>query len=81
MVKNPLVNARDTGNSGLIPWSGRSPGVGIGNLPQYFCLENSMGREAWRTMVHGVPKSQTCTHRKVTKCLKQNILMKGIHKL
>ena len=26
---------------------------------QYFCLENSMDRGAWRAIVHGVPKSWT----------------------
>ena len=26
---------------------------------QYSCLENPMDREAWRTMVHRVEKSQT----------------------
>ena len=30
---------------GSIPRSGRSPGVGNGNLLQYSCLENSMDRE------------------------------------
>ena len=34
LVKNPLVNARDTRDTGLIPASRRSPGVGNGNLPQ-----------------------------------------------
>ena len=44
---------------GSIPRSGRSPGVGNGNLLQYSCLENSMDREAWKAAVHGVTKSQT----------------------
>ena len=30
-VKNPLANAGDVGNKGLILGSGRSPGVGNGN--------------------------------------------------
>ena len=29
----------------LIPGSGRSPGVGNGNPPQYSCLESPMDRE------------------------------------
>ena len=45
--------------AGLIPGSGRSPGVGKGNLLQYPCLENSMDRGAWRAIVHGVAKSWT----------------------
>ena len=39
---------------GSIPGSGRSPGGGLGSPPQYFCLENPMGRGAWRAPVHGV---------------------------
>ena len=54
MVKDPLVNAGDVG---LIPESGRFPGVGNGNPLQYSCLENSMVRGAWRATVHGVAKS------------------------
>ena len=33
-------------------------GEGNGNPLQYSCLENSMGRGAWQTMVHRVTKSQ-----------------------
>ena len=44
---------------GLIPGSGRSPGVGNGNPLQYSCLENPMDRGDWRAMVHRVTKSQT----------------------
>ena len=59
MVKNLPVNAGDTGDAGSIPGSGRSPGVGNGSLLQYSCLENSMDRGAWQTIVHGVAKSRT----------------------
>ena len=31
MVENPPANAGDIGDMGLIPGSGRSPGVGSGN--------------------------------------------------
>ena len=44
---------------GLIPKSGRSPGEGNENPPQYSCLENSMDRGAWRATVPRVTKSQT----------------------
>ena len=44
VVKNLRANAGDTGDAGLILGSGRSPGVGNGNLPQYSCLENSTER-------------------------------------
>ena len=42
MVKNPPANARDIGDTGLIPGSERSPGGGHGNSHRYSCLENSM---------------------------------------
>ena len=32
MVKNPPASAEDTADMGLIPESGRSPGVGNGNM-------------------------------------------------
>ena len=57
MVKNPPANAGDTGDSGSIPRSGRSPGEGNGNLLQYCCLENFMDRGAWRIAVQGVAES------------------------
>ena len=57
--KEFACNAGDTGHAGLIPRSGRSPGVGNGNPLQYSCLKNSMVRGAWRATVHGITKSQT----------------------
>ena len=45
VVKTPPANAGDTGDMGLIPGSGRSPGEGNGNPLQYSCLENSMDKE------------------------------------
>ena len=42
-----------------IPGLGRSPGEENDNPPQYSYLENPMDRGAWRTIVHGVTKSQT----------------------
>ena len=57
--KNLPVNARDARDGGLIPGSGRSPGVGNGNLLQYSCLESSMDRGTWQATVHGVTKSWT----------------------
>ena len=43
----------------MIPGSGRSPGGGHGNPPQYSCLESSTDRGAWWATVHRVTKSQT----------------------
>ena len=46
VVKNLPASERDTRYMGLIPGSGRNPGVGNGNLFQFFCLENSTDRRA-----------------------------------
>ena len=51
--------ACNAGDMGLIPGSGRYPGVGNGNLLQYSCLENAMDRGARQATVHGVAKSWT----------------------
>ena len=59
MVKNPPANARDEGNEGPIPGSGRSLGGGNGNRLQYSCLGNAMDRGNWQATVHGVAKSRT----------------------
>ena len=62
------VSACNAGDIGSIPGLRRSPGEGNGYTLQYSCLENSMDRGAWRTIVHGVAKSETqlrdcaCTH-------------------
>ena len=53
------ANAGGARDTLTIPRLGRSPGVENGNLLQYSCLENSMGRGAWWATVHGVTKSQT----------------------
>ena len=62
VVKNPLANAGDTRDSGVIPRLRRSPGVGNGNPFQSSCQENSMEREAWQAKVHGVTDSDTTEH-------------------
>ena len=58
MGKNPPANAGDA-DVGLIPGSGRSPGIGNDNWLQYSCLETTMDRGAWRATVHGVTNSWT----------------------
>ena len=63
VIKNPPANAGDIRDVGSIPGSGRSPGGGYGNPPQYSCLENPMDRGPWRATVHGVTKSQTRLQR------------------
>ena len=57
-VKNLPDNSGDTG---LILGSGKSPGEGNGNPVQYSCLENPMDRGAWWPTVHGVTKESNTT--------------------
>ena len=59
VVKNLPTNAGDTGDTGWIPGSGRSPQRGCGNPLQYCCLKNPVDRGAWWATIHGVTKSQT----------------------
>ena len=75
MIKNMPANAGDTGDMGLVPQSGRSPGVGNGNLLHFSCLENSMDRGAWWATVCGVAKSLYMTKHVCKDSLK------GIHYL
>ena len=53
------ASAYNTGDLGLIPGLGRSPGEGNGNPLQYSCLENPMDGGSWEATVHGVTESQT----------------------
>jgi len=57
VVNNSPANASNTRDTVSIPGLRRSPGVGNGNSLQYFCLKNSLDREAWWTIVHSVAKS------------------------
>ena len=56
-------SARNVGDTGLIPESGRSPGEGNGNPLQYSCLKNSTDREACRLQSMG---SQRVRHNQTT---------------
>ena len=58
-VKNLPANAWDTGGTGSILESGRSPGGGSGTPIQYSWLEDPIDRGAWRVTVHGIAKSWT----------------------
>ena len=57
-IKSLPTNAGDTGDAGLNPALGRTPGVGNGNPLQHFCLENPIDREVWQPTVHGFAKSR-----------------------
>ena len=56
VVKNTPAN---TGDTGLIPGLGRSPGEGNGTLILDSCLGNPMDRGAWRLQSLQLQKSQT----------------------
>ena len=49
-VKNLPANSEDIRGVGSIPGSGRSPGAGHDNPPQYSCLESPMDRGAWQAI-------------------------------
>ena len=53
-------NAEDLGS---IPGSGRYPGEGNGNSPQYSCLKNSLDRGAWQARVCGGHKELNMTEQ------------------
>ena len=58
VVKNPTANAGD-----LVSIAGSRRSLEIENSKplQYFCLENSMDREAWLATVHGGRKESDTT--------------------
>ena len=57
VIKKPSANAGDSGDTGLMPGSGRASGERNGNPLQYSCLGNPMDKGAWEATVHGVTKS------------------------
>ena len=54
--KESASNIGDIRDEGLIPWLGRFPGVGNGNLLQYSCLKNPMDTRNWQATVYEVTK-------------------------
>ena len=58
VVKNLPASVGDA-EVGLIPRSGRSPGVGNGNTLQCSCLGNPRGRGALSLQSTGLKKNQT----------------------
>ena len=55
--KESTCHAGDTGDTRLMPESGRSPGRRHANSLPYFGQENSMDRGAWWATVHRITKS------------------------
>ena len=74
VVKNPPASAGDTGDTGSIPGSGRSPGEGNGNPLQCCCLENPMDRGAWWASVHGL----TRVGRELVTKQQRSVALKGL---
>ena len=62
MVKDPPVNVGDAGDMGLIPGLGRFLRVGNGNPLQHSCLENSVDRGVWKSMIHYDPWGHRVRH-------------------
>ena len=56
VAKNPPATAGDTRDKSSIP------GEGNGNLLQYACLENSMGRGTWQALPWGHKKLEMTEH-------------------
>ena len=52
-------SARNVGNLGSIPGSGRSPGEGCTTHSNILAWRIPGSREAWQAPVHGVTKNQT----------------------
>ena len=59
VVQTLPAKAGDAVDSGSIPGSERSPGVGNGNPLQYSCLENPWIEESGGLQSMGLQKSQT----------------------
>ena len=59
VIQTVKKSACNVGDAGSILGSGRSLGEGYGYPLQYSGLENSIDREAWRAVIHGVPESDT----------------------
>ena len=58
MGKECICKVGNTGDSGFIPGSGRSPGIENNNPLHYFCLKNPMDKGAWWATVQCITKSQ-----------------------
>ena len=59
VINNPLANAGDARDEGLILGLGRSPGGRNGTPLQYLCLGDPMDRGASLATVHEVTRTQT----------------------
>ena len=81
VVKSLPANAEYTGDAGLIPGLGRSPGWGHDNPLQYSVLENAMGRGACWATVCRVTKSQAQLKRLSMHTCMQNEQIKTSYRI
>ena len=72
--KESTCDAEDTGDPGLIPGSGRSPGGGHGNPLQFSSMENPLDRRSWKATVHRVSRSQTQLKQQSTRINHQRFI-------
>ena len=78
--KKSVCNAGEAGDTGSIPRSGGSPGVGTGNPVQYSCLKNLTDRGAWRAIVHRAAKSQTqLTEHILVSCARNSQIRRSLN--
>ena len=75
VVTNLTASAEDTGDVGLNPGSGRSPGGVKGDPLQYSCQEHPMDRGAWWATVQGVAKSRTRLSTRTVQCYQPQSLV------
>ena len=61
--KEWTCNPGNTGDMGLIPGSGKSPGKGNGNSFQYSCLKNPTDRGTWQSIVQRVRHHWVTKHK------------------
>ena len=76
LLKNPPANARDTGDTGLIPGLGSSLGGGNSNTFQCSCLGNPMDRGDSPWGCNGV-RNNLATKRTTAKLAGKRALVSG----
>ena len=71
VVKNLPASAEAERDAAWIPGSGRSPGVGNGNLLQYSCLKNPIHKGLWQATIHGVAEWDITEQLHIETCIKK----------
>ena len=79
-LSSELPGKPNAGDPGSGPGLGRSPGGGHGSPLQSSCLENPVGRGAWRNVVRGVAKSRTRLSDSVRQHVSSSWLSRDSHR-